>query len=90
MRFARAFAQRLDDLADLFRPSSRDTEFGEFGRHVLAVRAWADLLVDIQNPSIHADVEGPSRRERLILIDDAIRGCDLLCRIAQQGIIDAE
>jgi len=54
------------------------------------VRPRADLLVDIQNPPIHPDVKGPSRRERLILVDDAIRGRDLLGRIAQQGIVDAE
>lgn len=50
----------------------------------------ADLLVDMENPSIEANVKRPSRSERLILVDDAVSGRDLFGGVAQQGIVYCE
>ena len=54
------------------------------------MRNGTDFFVDVKNPAVGPDVEGPARRKRLILVDDAIRRGDLFARIAQQRIIDTE
>jgi hypothetical protein len=48
------------------------------------------LLVDIENLSIEANVKGPPRGERLILVDNAVCGRDLFGGVAQHGIVQAE
>jgi hypothetical protein len=67
-----------------------DSELGELSGDDRALCRRADMFIDIEDPAIDPDVEGPSRRERLILIDDTIGGRDLFGRIAQKRIIDAE
>jgi hypothetical protein len=49
-----------------------------------------DLLVDVEDAAVDADVERPPRREWLILVDDAVGGGGRFRRIAQQRVIDAE
>jgi len=54
------------------------------------MRGWAHLFVDVENPTVRADIERPSRGERLVLIDDSVRRRHFLRRIAQQGIVGAQ
>jgi hypothetical protein len=54
------------------------------------VRRRIYLLVDVQNAAVDADVEGPPRRERLVLVDDAVALRDGARGIAQQRIVDAQ
>lgn len=68
----------------------RNTELCELGGDVLAMHRGAYLLVDIENPSIEANVKGPTRSERLILVDHAVRGRDLFGGVAQQGIVHCQ
>jgi hypothetical protein len=74
----------------LLRPALGDTEFCELGRDILAMRGRTDLLVDVQDSSVRADVKRPARGERLIFVDDAVRGCNLFGGIAQQRIVDTQ
>jgi hypothetical protein len=53
------------------------------------MRGGTHLLVDVENPAVETDVERPPRRERLILVDNAIRRGDLPRGIAQERIVDA-
>jgi hypothetical protein len=53
------------------------------------MRRRADLLVDVKN-AVGADVERPARCERLIFVDDAIRGRNFFRGIAQQRVVHAE
>jgi hypothetical protein len=48
------------------------------------------LLVDVQDAAVEADVEGPSRREGLIVVDDPVGSRDGFGRVAQQRIVDAK
>ena len=48
------------------------------------------MLVDVQNPAVEADVEGPSRREGLIVVDHAVGPRDGFGRVAQEWIVDAK
>jgi hypothetical protein len=72
------------------RSTSGDAEFGELGRHRSPVRRGAHLFVDIEDPTVDADVEGPARGERLIFINDAICLRDALVRIAEQRIVHTQ
>jgi hypothetical protein len=67
-----------------------DSELGELTRDDRTLCRRAHMLIDVKDPAIDANVEGPSRRERLILIGDTIGGRDLFARIAQERIVDAE
>lgn len=48
------------------------------------------LLVDVQDAAVEADIEGPPRREGLILVDDTVGAGDGFGRVAQQRIVDAK
>src|SRR5688572_11714335 len=74
----------------LLRSASRDTELGEFRRDHFPMRGWIDLLVDVQDAAVKADVERPPRRKGLIVVDNAVRSRDGFGRIAQQRIVDAK
>ena len=74
----------------LLRSAARHTQLGEFCRDHFPMRGWIDLLVDVQNPAVKADVEGPPRREGLIVVDDPVGSRDGFGRVAQQWIVDAK
>ena len=78
------------ELTELLGPALGHTQFGELGGDILPVRGGAHLLVDVENPAIHADVKRPARRERLVLVDDPVRGCHLTCGIAEKRVIDSQ
>ena len=48
------------------------------------------LLVDVQDAAVEADVEGPSRREGLIVVDHAVGLRRRPGRVAQDGVVDAK
>ena len=48
------------------------------------------LLVDVQDAAVEADVEGPSRGEGLIVVDDPVGSRHGFGRVAQQRIVDAK
>ena len=54
------------------------------------MRRRIDPLVDVQDPSVEANEEGPARGERLVFVDHAVRRGHGLGRIAQQRVVDAE
>jgi len=74
----------------LLRSTARHTQLGEFGRDHFPMCGWIYLLVDVQNPAVKADVEGPPRREGLIFVDNAVGSRDAFRRVAQQRIVDAQ
>ncbi len=49
--------------------------------------AYIDFLVDCQELAILADVEGPSTRQRTIVVDDAKHASDCLVRVAQDRVV---
>jgi hypothetical protein len=55
-----------------------DSELGELAGDDRALCRRAHMLIDVKDPAIDANVEGPSRRERLILIGDTVGDRDLL------------
>jgi hypothetical protein len=67
--------------------AARHTELGELCGYGLAVSGRPDILVDIRDPAVGADVERPPGREWLIRVDDAVRGRDRLGWIAEQRIV---
>ena len=78
------------NLPDLLSPTPRHTQFREFGSDVHPVDRRTDLFVDVENSAIESDVEVPPRRERLILIDDPVRGRDGAGRIAEERIVHTQ
>jgi hypothetical protein len=54
---------------------------------ILAGSLGADLVVDVQDPAVRPDVEGPARREGMLGIDYAVGGCDFLFGIGEDGIV---
>ena len=71
-------------------PAGLHAELGEFCRDVLSMRGRADLLVDVQDSSVEADVECPTRSEGLIFVHHTIRGRDLACGVAQQRVVHSQ
>ena len=74
----------------LLRSAARHTQLGELRRNHFPMRGWIYLLVDVQDPSVEADVEGPPRREGLIVVDDAVGPRDGFGRVAQERIVNAQ
>jgi hypothetical protein len=72
------------------RTPAWNAEFGELRGNRLSVSGGADLLVDIRDAAVDADVEGPSRREGLIFAHHAIRQRRRLRGVAQNRKVDAE
>jgi hypothetical protein len=72
------------------RTTTCDAELGELLGNGLAVGCGADLLVYVGDASVGADVEGPSRCERLIRVHDTVRFRRRLRRIAQNRKVHAE
>ena len=68
----------------------RNAELRELLGDGFALCRRTDLLVDVQDASVIADVERPARRKRLIFVDNAVRFRQLLGRIAQQREIDPQ
>jgi len=81
---------RLGDAAAALTAAARDAELGELRCDDRAVRRRIDSLVDVEDAPVQSDVERPTRRERLVLIDDAVRRRHGLRWIAQQRIVDAK
>ena len=54
------------------------------------MRRGIHLFVDVHDPAIKANEEGPPRRKRLIFVHDAIGHGDGLGRITQERIVDAQ
>lgn len=50
----------------------------------------ADLLVDVENAAVGSDIKGPSRSKRLILVHDTVGCGNLLRRVTQQRVVDAQ
>src|SRR5262245_22462385 len=59
----------------------------ELGGDVGPVVRRTHFLVDKENPSIESNVEGPPRREGLILVDDPVGRSDRTGRIAEERIV---
>jgi hypothetical protein len=55
--------------------------------HILAGCFRADLRIDVQDLAVGADVERPACRQRMLGIDYAVGGSDLLLGIAEDGIV---
>ena len=70
--------------------SARHTELGELCGNGLAVSGGPDMLVDVRNPAVGANIERPPGRERLIRIDHPVGARDRLRRIAEERIVHAE
>jgi hypothetical protein len=54
---------------------------------ILTGRLGADLVVNVQDLAVRPDVERPARRKRVLGIDDAVGGCNLLFRISEDGVV---
>jgi len=65
-------------------------ELGELRGDGLAMRRRAHQSVNVENPAIHADVERPSRRKRLVGVNHAVGQRDVFIRITQERIVDAQ
>ena len=74
----------------LLRSASRHTQLGELSRDHFPMCGRVDLLVDVQDAAVETDVESPSRREGLIVVDDAVGSRDAFRRVAQERIVDAQ
>ena len=75
---------------DLLRSPARHTHFGELRRDHSTVCSRVDLLVDVQNAAVEADVKRPPRREGLIVVHNSVGAGDCFCRVAQQRVVDTE
>lgn len=67
-----------------------DPKLRELGGHVEAVRRWRDLAVDIEDPTISANVERPADGRRFRVPCDAERLRRTPPRITEEGIIKPE
>jgi hypothetical protein len=67
--------------------SAGHTELGELCGNGLTVSGGPDMLVDVRNPAVGANVERPPGRERLIRVDHSVGVRDRLRRIAQERIV---
>jgi hypothetical protein len=79
----------VSDFRSASCPTLGNAEFGKLGRDRAPVRPRTHLLVDIENSTVEADVEGPARSKRLIFIDNTVCLRNALARIAEQRVVNA-
>ena len=71
-------------------PTSGDAKLRKLRGDRLALIRGADLLVDVEDAAIGADIKSPSGGKRLVLVHDAVGFGDLLRGITQQREVDAQ
>lgn len=74
----------------LLRTASRHAELGELRGDRLAVGPRTHQFVDVEDPTVDADIERLSGWKRLVRIDHTIRQSDASVRIAQERIVEAK